>query len=152
MSELTVPAHGRAEQLAGNPRVVREALRAYFRVVDRWQVKTDEGRRLLGGPSESTYFTWKRKGTESLSPDTLTRISYVLGIAALLQRLFSGAPDRADEWMRRPNSGPLTEGRSALDFVLEGGVVALDELHGLLQSDAGGGPPVTIESGHPTSA
>jgi hypothetical protein len=152
VSETIVPAYGRAEQLAADPRVVREALRAYFAVADRWQLKTDEGRRLLGAPSESTYFTWKKRGVDSISPDTLLRISYVLSIAAFLRRLFGGAPERADEWMRRPNSGPLTRGRSALEFVLDGGVVALDELHGFLQSDTGSGAPVTIESAVRTSA
>lgn len=146
MPERAVPGYDRAEQLAGDPRVVRQALRAYFAVAHRWQLNTDESRRLLGAPSESTYFNWKRKGVDSISPDTLVRISYVLGIAAFLRRLFSGAPEVADDWMRRPNSGPLTHGRPALDFVLDGGIVALDELHGLLQSDAGGGTPVTIES------
>jgi hypothetical protein len=46
--------------------------------------------------------------------------------------------------MRQPNTGPLTHGQSALQFVLEGGLVALDELHGLLQSDVGGGAPVSV--------
>ena len=152
MTEPMVPAYERAEQLADDPRVVREALRAYFAVADRWRLKADEGRRLLGAPSESTYFTWKKKGVDSISPDTLLRISYVLGIAAFLRRLFGGAPERADTWMRRPNSGPLTRGRPALEFVLDGGVVALDELHSLLQSDVGSGTPVTTESAVRTSA
>jgi hypothetical protein len=140
-----MPNYGRAEQLAGDPRVVREALRAFFAVADRWDLKADEGRRLLGAPSESTYFVWKKKGAGSVSPDTLIRISYVVGIAALLRRLFSGAPERARQWMRRPNSGPLTGGRTALEFVLDGGVVALDELHGVLLSDVGSGTPVSTD-------
>lgn len=141
-----MPSYSRAEQLAGDPRVVREALRAFFAVADRWGLRADEARRLLGAPAESTYFSWKNRAPSSLSPDVLVRISYLLGVAALLRRLFAGAPDQADRWMRQPNNGPLTRGRTALDFVLEGGVVALDELHGLLQSDAGGGAPVRVEA------
>jgi hypothetical protein len=135
-----VPDYARAERLASDRAVVRAGLRAFFAVAERWGLKTDEARRLLGSPSESTYFEWKRKGVASLSPDVLLRVSYVLGIAALLGRLFAGAPERANKWMKLPNAGPLTRGRTALEFVLEGGLVALDDLNGLLQSDVGGSP------------
>jgi hypothetical protein len=141
-----IPDYARAERLATDPRVVRAGLQAFFAVAERWDLKTEEARRLLGSPAESTFFTWKKRGIDSVSPDVLLRISYVLGIAALLQRLFAGAPERANQWMRQPNTGPLTRGRTALEFVLEGGVVAMDELHGLLQSDVGGGAPVSVET------
>ena len=132
--------YARAEQLATDPTVVREGLRAFFAIADRWELKTDEARRLLGSPSESTYFKWKKNEIRSLSPDMLLRVSYVLGIAALLRRLFAHAPERANKWIKLPNTGPLTQGRTALEFVLEGGLVALDELNCQLQSDAGGAP------------
>jgi hypothetical protein len=136
----------RAEALAQDPRAVRAALRAFFAIAERWSLSTDEARRLLGSPSESTFFAWKRDGARSVSPDAMLRVSYVLGIAALLERLFAGSPARAKQWMRQPNTGPLTRGRSAIELVLEGGLVALDELHGLLQSDAGGGAPVATDT------
>ncbi len=135
--------YGQAERLAANPRHVRAALSAFFAIAGRWGLKTDEARRLLGSPSESTYFNWKSKGVTSVSPDVMIRISYILGIAALLERLFAAAPHRANAWIRQPNSGPLTRGRTALDFLLDGGLVAMDELHGVLQSDVGAGAPVT---------
>jgi hypothetical protein len=141
-----IPDYTRAERMADDPKVVRASLRAYFAIAERWGLKADEARRLLGAPSESTFFAWKKNGVASVSPDVLVRISYVLGIAALLKRLFLGAPHRGNNWMRQPNAGPLTQGRTALEFVLDGGLVALDELHGLLQSDVGGGAPVSVES------
>jgi hypothetical protein len=139
------PDYRRAETMANDPRIVRASLRAFFAVADRWRLKADEARRLLGAPSESTYYSWKKHGATALSPDVLMRISYVLGIAALLERLFQAAPARAPQWMRQPNAGPLTNGRTAIEFALEGGLVALDQLHGMLQSDAGGAP-VSLEA------
>jgi hypothetical protein len=139
---MNTPDQARAEALADDPRVVAAAMRAFFAVADRWELTAEQARRLLGAPAERTYYSWKREGVERISPDALMRISYVLGIAALLERLFAGAPERAQGWMRRPNTSPLTAGRSALDFVLDGGLVALDELRSWLQTDAGGGAPV----------
>jgi hypothetical protein len=136
----------RAERLASDPVVVGSALRAFFAISDRWGLKAAEARRLLGSPSESTYFSWKKKGVTGVSPDVLLRISYVISIAALLERLFAGAPERAHKWMTSPNKGPLTKGRTALEFALEGGLIALDELNGLLQSDVGGGAPVSTDA------
>ncbi len=143
---MDAPSYSRAESLAANPRAVRAALRLYFAIVERWGLKGDEARRLLGSPSESTYFSWKKQGVDAVSPDVMLRLSYTLGIAALLQRLFSAVPERAAPWMRTANHGPLTAGRSPLELVLEGGPVALDRLYGQLTDDAGGGLPVTVPS------
>jgi Protein of unknown function (DUF2384) len=141
-----VPDYSKAERLAGDSRHVRAGLRAFFAIADRWDLRVDEARRLLGSPSESTYHGWKSRGVAKVSPDVMVRISYIIGIAALLERLFAGAPDRANTWMRQPNTGPFTRGRTALDYLLEGGLVAMDELHGLLQSDAGAGSPLVPAS------
>lgn len=143
---MTVPNYAQAERLAGESRFVRQGLRAFFAVADRWGLKADEARRLLGSPSGSTYYAWKSKGVNTVSPDVMIRVSYILGIAALLERLFAAAPERAKQWINQPNMGPLTRGRTALDYLLEGGLVAMDELHGLLQSDAGSGSPTRHES------
>ena len=135
-----------AERLAGDPHRVGVALRAFYAIADRWGLKADDARRLLGSPSESTYFEWKRKPPSSLSPDSMVRISYLLGMAALLERLFATAPERANAWVSQPNSGPLTEGSTALEYMLDGGLVAMDELFGQLQSDAGFGSPSRASS------
>jgi len=137
------PNHARAEALAADPRAVEAATRAFFALAERWKLSGDEARRLLAAPSERTYHGWKSGKVGRLGPDGLVRISYLLGIAAFLDRLFAGAPERAAAWMKCPNQSALTGGRSALAFVLDGGVVALDALHGSLQAEVGGGSPVT---------
>lgn len=51
--------------------------------------------------------------------DTLERISLLLGIFKGINTLLS-SPDRADDWMRRPNNAPIFAGRSALEVLLSG--------------------------------
>lgn len=65
----------------------------------------------------------KGEWSGNLSQDTLTRVSALLGIYKGL-RLFFSQP-LADEWVKRPNNGPLFEGRRPIDLMIEGGVPEL---------------------------
>ncbi|MXW47997.1 MAG: DUF2384 domain-containing protein, partial [Gammaproteobacteria bacterium] len=69
--------------------------------------------------------------------DTLERISYILGIYKYLQILL---PDQklADEWVKRPNSAPLFDGRSALDLMMSGRVADLFIVRQYLDAERGG--------------
>jgi hypothetical protein len=100
----------------------RAAKRAFFRIMDAWNVTDAEARILLGSPSRSTFYNYKRGEGGALSADTLERISYVLGIYKALQLLFPN-PNQADAWMRKSNT--LFGGRSALEHALAGKVVDL---------------------------
>jgi hypothetical protein len=118
--------------------MAESALDAFFALAERWQLDSEEQRILLGSPSASTLFAWKKSRAARLAPDVLVRISYLLGIAAALSRVFALAPARAAVWMRTANDGPLTRGRTPLSVALDGGVVALHSLRMLLEHDAGG--------------
>ena len=98
------------------------AKRAFFRIMDAWEVRDPEARILLGRPSRTTFYAWKKGQGGKLSHDTLERVSYVLGIYKALQLLLP-SPSQADAWMKRPN-GALG-GRSALEHALGGRVVDL---------------------------
>jgi uncharacterized protein (DUF2384 family) len=98
------------------------AKRAFFRIMTSWDVNDAEARVLLGAPSRSTFYNYKRGEGGPLSADTLERISYVLGIYKALKLLFPN-PQQADAWMRKPNAA--FGGRSALDHALGGKVVDL---------------------------
>ena len=115
----------------------RPALRTFFRIADLWSLGVDEQMALLGLESRSTYFKWKREGTSALSPDTLERLSYIFGIYRALQVLI---PDEgaADAWVRRPNSAPPFNGRSALDRMLSGHIADLYEVRRYLDAQRGG--------------
>jgi hypothetical protein len=75
---------------------------------------------LLGSIPESTFFKYlKNPSAARLSPDTLERISHVLGIFKSLNVLLP-RHEAADTWIRRPNSAPLFKGRTALEYLLSG--------------------------------
>jgi len=112
------------------------AKRAFFRIMDAWQVSDPDARVLLGAPSRSTFYNYKRGEGGALSADTLERISYVLGIYKALQLLFPN-PQQADAWIRKPNQA--FGGRSALEHALGGHVVDLADVRRFLDAVRGGG-------------
>ena len=113
------------------------ALRAFFRIVQLWNLSNDEQMILLGISARSTYYKWKKNTDVVLSRDTLERISYIVGIYKSLQILL---PDEklADEWVKLPNSAPIFEGRSALDLMMSGRVADLFIVRRYLDAERGG--------------
>ena len=96
--------------------------RGFFRIMDAWEVRDSDAQVLLGRPSRTTFYAWKKAEGGRLSHDTLERVSYVLGAYKALQLLFSN-PGQADAWMKRPNAA--FGGQSALEHALGGRVVDL---------------------------
>ncbi len=105
-------------------RLTGPALRAFFKIAEKWCLTSSEQRRLLGMPARSTFYAWKRRATGQLTWDGLERISYVIGIWHSLHSIFSDEA-QADGWVRRPNSAPLFAGESAIDRMLAGQVADL---------------------------
>lgn len=118
-------------------KVAQASLRTFFRIADAWKLGVDEQMTLLGITSRSTYFKWKKEGTDRLSRDTLERLSYLFGIYKALQTLLP-THDAADGWVRRPNDAPLFHGRSALDRMLSGNVADLYVVRQYLDAQRGG--------------
>jgi hypothetical protein len=112
------------------------ALRAFFQIAERWDLRVAEQRRLLGEPPESTFYKWKRERDGLLARDTLERISYLLGIWKALQILFPD-PQQADAWVRKPNQAPLFAGQSALQRMLAGNVSDLFAVRQYLDAQRG---------------
>ncbi|MFW6050686.1 MAG: MbcA/ParS/Xre antitoxin family protein [Myxococcota bacterium] len=112
------------------------AKRAFFRIMEQWGVPDGQARVLLGSPSRATFYNHKRGEGGPLSPDTLERVSYVLGIYKALQLLFPN-PEQADAWMRKPNRA--FGGRSALEHALGGRVVDLADVRRHLDAVRGQG-------------
>lgn len=112
------------------------AKRAFFRIMDAWDVSDAEARVLLGSPSRSSFYNYKRSQGGALSTDALERVSYVLGIYKALQLLFPNR-EQADAWMRKPNAA--FGGRSALAHALGGKVVDLAAVRTYLDAVRGPG-------------
>jgi hypothetical protein len=115
----------------------RVGLRAFFRIAELWNLSTEEQRVLLGLNAPSTFFKWKKELPSRLPPDTLERISYMLGIFKALQILLPDS-EAADSWIKRPNTAPPFGGRSALERMLKGHVSDLYVVREYLDAARGG--------------
>jgi hypothetical protein len=117
-------------------RISGPAMRSFFNIAKRWDLSVDQQRALLGWPPASTYHKYKASHVGSLSYDTLTRISLVLGIYKALLILY---PKLADRWMKLPNSNPLFGGNAPVEFIeKEGGIDSLFRIRRLLDARRGG--------------
>jgi hypothetical protein len=105
-----------------DPETVAAGFRAVFRIFDAWGLSPDQAMTLLGKPPRSTFYKWKRGAVAAASHDTVSRLSYILGIYEALQVLYRD-PKLADEWVKRPNAA--FAGRSALDRMLGGDITDL---------------------------
>ncbi|HEX9695546.1 MAG TPA: MbcA/ParS/Xre antitoxin family protein [Actinomycetota bacterium] len=118
-----------------DPRTFEVAKRAFFRIMERWHVGNERAQILLGSPSRSTFFEWKKGQGGALSRDALERVSYVIGIYKALQVLFP-LPAQADGWISKPNEA--FGGRSALERMAGGNVADLHAVRAYLDHVRGG--------------
>ena len=111
------------------------ALRAFFRLVELWDLTMEQARLLLGRPSRATLYNWKAGRVRTVPHDTLCRISYLLGIYKALQILYRD-PELADSWIKRANAA--FGGQSALERMLAGDVTDLAAVRADLDAARGG--------------
>ena len=121
---------------AARERLSPAALRAFFNIMRRWQVRDEDARALLGGVTNGPYYQMKRRPDRVLETDRLTRISLLIGIFKALHVLHSEA--LADEWVRLPNRNVLFGGRTPLEFMIRGGLPAMLTVRRLLDARRAG--------------
>jgi len=124
-----------ADHLASTERIQRyctdtekaqAGLTAFFSIAEEWELDNEQQRLLLGSPGRTTFFEWKKKKMGHLSRDTLDRLSYILGIYKALHLLFSD--QTAQRWLKQPNSAPLFNGQTPLEYLLSGRLIALADV------------------------
>jgi uncharacterized protein (DUF2384 family) len=135
-SRFDAPAFPDLSARAERERLSHSALRGFFAIAERWKLRDDEARELLGGVSSSAYYEWKKKPERTLEVDRITRISYLVGIYKALHILYGEA--LADEWIRLPNRNRMFGGRSPLEYMLAGGLLAMQTVRRLLDARRGG--------------
>jgi Protein of unknown function (DUF2384) len=118
-------------------RLSASGLKALFNIAECWKLRSEEVRELLGGVANGSYFEMK-KNPESkvLDADQMYRVSYLIGIFKALNILHSQA--LADEWVRLPNSNRIFGGRAPLEYMIRGGVSAMQTVRRLLDARRGG--------------
>lgn len=122
---------------ATRERLTPAAIGGVVRLAEIWRLTSTQMCALLGDVSERTWFRMKKGGwSGTLSQDTLTRVSVLVGIFKGLRLLFSDP--LSDEWIRLPNKGPLYGGRRPLDAMIEGGIPKLLEIRRHIDALRGG--------------
>ena len=112
------------------------ALRAFFNIMRRWQVRDEDARALLGGVTNGPYYEMKRAPDRLLDPDRLTRISLLVGIFKALHVLHSEAI--ADRWVQLPNTNRIFGGAAPLEYMKRGGLPAIEMVRRLVDARRAG--------------
>lgn len=114
--------------VSANKIAAATGLRAAVTILDRWGATGEQGEAILR-VSHSTYARAKRKdGLQAinLDRDQLTRVSLVLNTHAALRMVFDN-PDNLYGFMRMPNDNEFFFGRSPLEVMGSGDMVAVYE-------------------------
>jgi hypothetical protein len=121
---------------AERERLSRPALKAFFNVMSRWNVRDEDARALLGGITNGPFYEWKRNPDRVIDTDRLTRISYLIGIFKALHILHGRR--LADEWVHLPNQNAIFAGQTPLAFMTRGGLPAMQIVRRLLDARRAG--------------
>jgi hypothetical protein len=116
-------------------RLSKVAAKAFLALGKAWELSNAEASALLG-VSASTLDRMKRGSRPTLSQDQLTRVSALVGIYKGLHLLF--VDETADEWARRPNSGPLFDRETPIKAMIEGGIPRMLDVRRYIDAVRGG--------------
>ena len=116
-------------------RLSPSGLKAFFGIMEHWRVRDELAKTLLGGVTNGPYYEMKKNYQRVLDPDTLTRISYLIGIYKALHAVFG--KKMADDWISLPNSNLIFGGGSALDYMVRGGIPAMQIVRRLVDGRRG---------------
>jgi hypothetical protein len=117
-------------------RLSPSALKAFFNIVDRWKLRDEDARHLIGVTNGPYYEMKKKPEGRVLDPDRLQRISYLIGVFKALNILHS--QKLADEWIGLPNSNRIFGGSTPLVYMIKGGTPAMQTVRRLLDARRGG--------------
>lgn len=121
---------------AERERLSASALKGFFNIAAAWKLRDEDARELLGGVASSTFYGWKKNPKRVLDVDRITRVSYLVGIYKSLHILYGDK--LADQWVGLPNSNPIFAGRTPLQHMLFGGLLAMQTVRRLLDARRGG--------------
>ena len=97
------------------------AREATQRITQHWGLTPEQATTLTGHPDNSV-----------LTKDQLTRASYLIGIYAALETLYSG--NLRHQWMTIPNGNPLFNGITPADYACTHGTDGLAQVRQLLDA------------------
>jgi hypothetical protein len=118
-------------------RLSGSSLIGFFKMMEIWKVRDEDARMLLGGISNGPFYEMKKnpKG-KILDVDRMFRVSFLLGIFKAINILHG--QELADEWVRLPNRNAMFAGKTALQYMVDGGLPAMQNVRRLLDGRRGG--------------
>lgn len=123
---------------ASDDRLVAAGLKAFFRMAKVWNLTEDEQTKMLGDIGRSTLYNWRAAAPSKLPVETFRAVSLMLGIHALLNKLFPGAPKGAmAARVRRVGTLWFAPTQTLVEFVSEGGPIAMDRVRRHLVHEVG---------------
>lgn len=117
-------------------RLSKSALKGFFNLIEKWGIRDEDARELLGGLSSSAFYDWKKNPDRVLEVDRINRISYLIGIYKALHIIYGDK--LADKWVTLPNKNVIFARRTPLEFILAGGMIAMQTVRMLLDARRGG--------------
>lgn len=117
-------------------RLSQSALKGFFKLSDAWGLRDEDARELLGGLSSSAFYEWKKMPNRVLEVDRITRISYLIGIYKALHILYGDK--LADQWVKLANKNSVFMGKTPLEYMLAGGLIAMQTVRKLLDARRAG--------------
>jgi hypothetical protein len=117
-------------------RLSHGATRAFLNIAQRWRLRDEDARHLLGGMSNGAFYDLKKQPDRLLDEDRLRRISLLVGIFKALHVLYDES--LADEWMLLPNTNRLFAGETPVSYLVRGGLPAFMTVRRLLDARRGG--------------
>jgi hypothetical protein len=126
-----VNIHARSERARLSP----AGLKAFFRIMEHWRLRDEAAKTLLGGVTNGPFYEMKKNQDRVLDADTLTRISYLIGIYKALNVIYG--EKLANDWISLPNENAIFGGSSPLEYMLQGGIPAMQIVRRLLDARRG---------------
>jgi hypothetical protein len=121
---------------AERERLSPAAIRTFLNILEKWGVRDEDARQLLGGVSNGAFYAMKKDPDRVLDEDRLRRISYLIGIFKALNILHGEA--LADRWMTLPNRNRIFGGTTPVEYLIRGGLPAFQTVRRLLDARRGG--------------
>jgi hypothetical protein len=100
------------------------------------QLRDEDARQLLSLTNGPFYEMKKKADSRKLDQDRLTRVSHLVGIFKALNILHE--KELADKWIRFPNTNRIFAGQTPVEYMIRGGLPAMQTVRRLLDARSGG--------------
>jgi hypothetical protein len=118
-------------------RLTVSSLIMFFNMMKVWKVRDEDARLLLGNVINGPFCEMKKNPQgKVLGVDRMFRVSYLLGIFNAINILHG--QELADEWVQLPNRNAMFAGKTPLQYMIDGGLPAMQNVRHLLDGRRAG--------------